>query len=186
MPKMRARWPWWPIVITRLLGHKPETIVGRSVWSAPRRLARSCSRNGEVPTSLPKRNGSSPTCFAVPRTVRRRSGWLDSRSFEAWPTRSSGVVREGQLMATKTWPLEYGARAFQQDAVAAMRGEIIRALIETITNSDDAYRDRRTVRSSSRRSGPGRSHLWLRRRPRGARDSGARCQGYRSLWGGAL
>ena len=33
----------------------------------------------------------------------------------------------------------YGPRAFHQDATAAMRGDIVRGLIETITNSDDAY-----------------------------------------------
>ena len=36
--------------------------------------------------------------------------------------------------------VEYSARAFQQDAQAAMRGQLERALIELITNSDDAYR----------------------------------------------
>jgi hypothetical protein len=35
--------------------------------------------------------------------------------------------------------VKYGGRAFHQDATEAMRGDIIRALIETITNSDDAY-----------------------------------------------
>lgn len=33
----------------------------------------------------------------------------------------------------------YGSRAFHQDATEAMGGDIVRALIETITNSDDAY-----------------------------------------------
>jgi len=33
----------------------------------------------------------------------------------------------------------YGSRAFHQDASEAMAGDIVRALIETITNSDDAY-----------------------------------------------
>lgn len=33
----------------------------------------------------------------------------------------------------------YSGRAFHQDASEAMRGDIVRALIETITNSDDAY-----------------------------------------------
>ena len=33
----------------------------------------------------------------------------------------------------------YSGRAFHQDATEAMRGDIVRALIETITNSDDAY-----------------------------------------------
>ena len=37
--------------------------------------------------------------------------------------------------------LEYGARAFQQDAQNAMRGDVVRALIELITNADDAYGD---------------------------------------------
>lgn len=35
----------------------------------------------------------------------------------------------------------YGARAFDQDADLAMRGDIVRAFIELITNSDDAYPD---------------------------------------------
>lgn len=35
--------------------------------------------------------------------------------------------------------VEYGPRAFHQDASSAMHGDIIRGLIELITNSDDAY-----------------------------------------------
>ena len=35
----------------------------------------------------------------------------------------------------------YGGRAFHQDATAAMRGDIVRGLIELITNSDDSYVD---------------------------------------------
>ncbi len=35
--------------------------------------------------------------------------------------------------------VEYKGRAFQQDAMAAMQGDIVRALIELITNADDAY-----------------------------------------------
>lgn len=35
--------------------------------------------------------------------------------------------------------VEYGERAFHQDAMEAMRGDIIRGLIEAVTNSDDAY-----------------------------------------------
>src|SRR5665647_1502649 len=37
--------------------------------------------------------------------------------------------------------VEYTDRAFSQDAQQAMKGEIIRGLIELITNSDDAYVD---------------------------------------------
>jgi len=33
----------------------------------------------------------------------------------------------------------YGVRAFEQDAQDAMRGDIVRGLIECVTNSDDAY-----------------------------------------------
>ena len=35
----------------------------------------------------------------------------------------------------------YGSRAFKQDASNAMKGDIVRGLIELITNSDDAYGD---------------------------------------------
>lgn len=35
--------------------------------------------------------------------------------------------------------VEYGARAFEQDASLAIRGDVIRALIELVTNADDAY-----------------------------------------------
>jgi hypothetical protein len=38
--------------------------------------------------------------------------------------------------------VNYGGRAFHQDATEAMRGDIVRALIETITNSDDAYSEK--------------------------------------------
>ena len=37
--------------------------------------------------------------------------------------------------------VSYGPRAFRQDASNAMKGDIVRALIELITNSDDAYGD---------------------------------------------
>ena len=37
--------------------------------------------------------------------------------------------------------VEYGGRAFSQDAQAAMKGNIVRGLIELITNADDAYGD---------------------------------------------
>lgn len=39
----------------------------------------------------------------------------------------------------KTGQLEYLPRAFNQDAQQAMRGDIIRALVELLTNADDAY-----------------------------------------------
>lgn len=42
----------------------------------------------------------------------------------------------------KTGRLTYTARAFEQDANQAMRGDIVRALIELITNADDAYGDK--------------------------------------------
>ncbi len=45
-------------------------------------------------------------------------------------------------MRAETGRVDYSERAFQQDAHDAMRGDIIRALIETITNSDDAYGDK--------------------------------------------
>lgn len=44
-------------------------------------------------------------------------------------------------MKPESGRVTYGDRAFHQDATQAMRGDVIRALIETITNSDDAYRD---------------------------------------------
>src|ERR1051326_3024114 len=40
---------------------------------------------------------------------------------------------------TRTGSLVYGPRAFEQDAQNAMRGDIVRGLIELITNADDAY-----------------------------------------------
>jgi hypothetical protein len=42
-------------------------------------------------------------------------------------------------MKAKRGRVTYGGRAFHQDAIEAMGGDIVRALIETITNSDDAY-----------------------------------------------
>ena len=35
--------------------------------------------------------------------------------------------------------VDYTGRAFHQDAMEAMRGDIVRGLIELVTNSDDAY-----------------------------------------------
>ncbi|MFQ6006199.1 MAG: hypothetical protein ACE5OQ_11925 [Woeseia sp.] len=46
-------------------------------------------------------------------------------------------------MKAKSGRLIYEARAFQQDATEAMRGDIVRALIETITNADDAYGEKK-------------------------------------------
>jgi len=45
-------------------------------------------------------------------------------------------------MRAKRGRVSYGSRAFHQDATEAMGGDIVRALIETITNSDDAYATR--------------------------------------------
>lgn len=39
----------------------------------------------------------------------------------------------------KSGELQYTARAFKQDSEDAMKGDVIRALIELITNADDAY-----------------------------------------------
>ena len=44
-------------------------------------------------------------------------------------------------MITTTGRLVYTDRAFEQDADQAMAGDIVRALIELITNADDAYGD---------------------------------------------
>jgi hypothetical protein len=42
---------------------------------------------------------------------------------------------------TKRGKAEYTERAFKQDAAGAMKGDIVRGLIELITNADDAYGD---------------------------------------------
>ena len=42
----------------------------------------------------------------------------------------------------KSGELQYTARAFKQDSEDAMKGDVIRALIELITNADDAYNSR--------------------------------------------
>lgn len=47
------------------------------------------------------------------------------------------------LKSEKRGRVDYTARAFLQDAQSAMRGDIIRGLIEMITNSDDAYNGNR-------------------------------------------
>jgi hypothetical protein len=49
---------------------------------------------------------------------------------------------EVERMKAKHGRVIYGGRAFHQDATEAMGGDIVRALIETITNSDDAYVDK--------------------------------------------
>lgn len=43
------------------------------------------------------------------------------------------------MQVLETGRIEYTERAFDQDASAAMRGKIERALVELITNSDDSY-----------------------------------------------
>ena len=40
---------------------------------------------------------------------------------------------------TRKGRVKYTERAFHQDAAEAMRGDIVRGLIDAITNSDDAY-----------------------------------------------
>ncbi len=45
-------------------------------------------------------------------------------------------------MKSEQGRVRLGGRAFHQDATEAMRGDVVRALIETITNSDDAYGDK--------------------------------------------
>ena len=42
-------------------------------------------------------------------------------------------------MSKRQGRLIYTHRGFQQDAEEAMKGDVIRALIELITNADDAY-----------------------------------------------
>src|SRR5437016_6179949 len=39
----------------------------------------------------------------------------------------------------ETGTITYTGRAFHQDAMEAMRGDIVRGIIELLTNSDDAY-----------------------------------------------
>jgi hypothetical protein len=50
------------------------------------------------------------------------------------------VWRDVEMTAViEAGTVEYTGRAFHQDAMEAMGGDIVRGLIETITNSDDAY-----------------------------------------------
>ncbi len=42
-------------------------------------------------------------------------------------------------MTAREGKVEYTGRAFEQDATQAMGGDIVRALVELITNADDAY-----------------------------------------------
>lgn len=44
-------------------------------------------------------------------------------------------------MGAKSGTVVYTGRAFEQDALQAMRGDVVRALVELITNADDAYGD---------------------------------------------
>ena len=52
-------------------------------------------------------------------------------------------------MTTETGKIKYEARAFQQDAQLAMSGDPLKALIELITNADDAYERKETVGSNA-------------------------------------
>ena len=101
------------------------------------------------------------------------------------------MVREQvALKGVETGKIKYTGRAFLQDAQEAMGGDIVRGLVELITNSDDAYarkengRGRVVVEVEHRRGNPwkvvvrdratGMSRLELRDRIRrlGARSSG--------------
>jgi len=42
-------------------------------------------------------------------------------------------------MTQRSGRIKYEERAFEQDAGLAMGGDILRALVELITNADDAY-----------------------------------------------
>ena len=42
-------------------------------------------------------------------------------------------------MSKRQGQLKYTQRGFQQDAEEAMKGDVMRALIELVTNADDAY-----------------------------------------------
>jgi hypothetical protein len=53
-----------------------------------------------------------------------------------------------------TGDLEYTARAFAQDAQEAMRGDVVRGLVELITNSDDAYQGKSGPITISIKPGP--------------------------------
>lgn len=56
--------------------------------------------------------------------------------------------------------IEYGNRAFRQDASAAMHGDIVRGLIELMTNADDAYASMGSCRVGS----PGRVNVEVEHR----------------------
>ena len=43
------------------------------------------------------------------------------------------------MSAKRSGKLDYTKRGFQMDAEDAMQGDVVRALIELITNADDAY-----------------------------------------------
>ena len=43
------------------------------------------------------------------------------------------------MTSTKSGKIVYTERAFEQDADLAMGNDIVRALVELITNADDAY-----------------------------------------------
>ena len=66
---------------------------------------------------------------------------------------------EEQLNKARRGRVEYTGRAFHQDATEAMKGDVIRALIETLTNSDDAYGDEKgkiRVEVEHKKQGPWR------------------------------
>src|SRR6266849_4570830 len=103
----------------------------------------------------------SPTFSTVHPTVRVPSGsnerpacdqrrrTTSARIFCNSSTTSRRVILSGlgggRPVAIQTGELRragrvvYGVRAFEQDAQEAMRGDIVRGLIELVTNSDDAY-----------------------------------------------
>jgi len=71
----------------------------------------------------------------------------------------------------KTGRVIYSERAFHQDASEAMRGDVVRGLIELITNSDDAYGENKgKIRIEiERRHGPWK--IIVRDRAKGMRSS---------------
>ena len=85
--------------------------------------------------------------------------------------------------------VRYTERAFKQDAFHAMKGDIVRGLIELITNCDDAYGDhpggKIRIEVEHRRNAPW--HVVVRDRAKGMRkqkmeraigDIGARTSGF--------
>src|SRR5262245_16235308 len=96
------------------------------------------STRAGLPTVQPRYGRSAWRLIDLPQPRQAARIWLHS-STTSVGTNLSGLGGRMAKSQAKSGNIDYTGRAFHQDATDAMRGDIVRGLIEFVTNSDDAY-----------------------------------------------